>query len=386
MTTAPVEQSLGQVGRYRLQRQLGVGGMAEVFKAQASGPGGFERTLVVKRILPERCEDPEFVRMFVAEAKILGMLHHPNVVQAYDFGDDGGTLFLVLEYVDGPSVGRILRGLRSSNQSMPIAIAAHFGHEVARALEYVHNLKGSDGEPLNVIHRDVTPSNIVVTSSGTTKLLDFGIARYETSDAATDHHSVKGKPAYLAPEILEGKKIDARVDLFALGVVVYEMLTSKPLFGSDHELVTLRKVVSMPIEPPSRLRPEVPATLDAIVMKALERDPDKRYQSAAEMARDLNEFVVASALRADELKSFVGDMVKLLAQPRVSLATILAASADTLPAPNRPRENAEEREHAEPKDAPARRPPLARLRDLFLGRNRQGTQEPQEPKEPKDPK
>ena len=150
--------------------------------------------MVVKRILPANCGDPEFLRMFTAEAKILGMLHHPNVVQVYDFGEADGMLFLVLEFVDGPSLGRLLRVLRSARRPVPMAIAAHFAREVCRALDYVHSLRSSDGEPLNVIHRDVTPSNIVLTSSGSLKLLDFGIAKYETSEARTQNHTSRASP------------------------------------------------------------------------------------------------------------------------------------------------------------------------------------------------
>jgi eukaryotic-like serine/threonine-protein kinase len=326
--TAPV---IAQLGRYRLIKSLGVGGMAEVYKATYSGPGGFERTAVVKRILPANCEDPEFLRMFTAEAKILGMLHHPNVVQAYDVGEIDGTLFLVLEYVDGPSLGRLLRALRGAQRPLPVAIAAHLAREVCRALDYVHELRSSDGEPLNVIHRDVTPSNIVLTSAGSVKLLDFGIAKYESSDVQTEHRTVKGKPAYLAPEVLEGRPFDARVDVYALGVVLYEMLTLAPLFAADNDLAVLRKVLEMPVAPPSRSRPDVPPALDAIVMKALARDPDSRYASAAAMGRDLDEFVVGAHLHIDDVVSVLREVEALLNQPRPSVAALLAASMGSMP-------------------------------------------------------
>jgi serine/threonine protein kinase len=297
-----------QVGRYKLIAPLGVGGMAEVFKAESSGPGGFARTVVIKRILPAHCEDPEFVRMFVAEAKILGMLHHQNVVQAYDFGETDGSLFLVLEYIDGPSILRVMQTLRAMGRLMPTVIAAYFAFEVCRALDYVHNLNGSDGEPLNVIHRDVTPSNILLTSSGGLKLLDFGVARYSASGARSEHGTIKGKASYLAPEALIGNGIDARVDIFSLGVVLHEMLTLTTLFSSDHHLGTLKKVMEMPIPPPSAARPEVSSDLDAIVMKALQRKPALRYASAGEMARDLDQFVSRARLQTDQVVQFVRDV------------------------------------------------------------------------------
>jgi eukaryotic-like serine/threonine-protein kinase len=303
-TTNPLGPDLGRIGRYELIQLLGVGGMAEVFKARATGPSGFERTVVVKRIHPAYSHDPEFVAMFVAEAKLLGLLHHANVVQAYDFGEADGALFMVLEFVDGPSLGRVMTRLVAGRRTMPPAIAASFALEVCRALDYVHALRDPDGTPLEVIHRDVTPSNIVLTATGALKLLDFGVAKYGTSKVRTNHRTVKGKPAYLAPEALEGRSIDARVDLFSLGVVLYELLTLTNLFAGDDDLVIMRKILDMPIEPPSRLRPDVPPALDAIVLKALARDPAARYANAAEMARDLSELVVASRVTAEQIAAF----------------------------------------------------------------------------------
>jgi serine/threonine-protein kinase len=327
----PPLPALGSLGRYRLIKSLGVGGMAEAFKATCSGPGGFERTVVVKRILPANCGDPEFLRMFTAEAKILGLLHHPNVVQVYDFGEADGTLFLVLEFVDGPSLGRLLRVLRNAKRPVPLAIAAHIAREVCRALDYVHGLRGSDGEPLNVIHRDVTPSNVVLTSSGSLKLLDFGIAKYETSEARTQNHYVKGKPAYLAPEVIEGGPFDARVDLFSVGVVLHELLTLAPLFAADSDLAVLHRVLMMPIAAPSLARPDVPPALDAIVMRALERNPARRYANAADMARDLDQFVVASHLHGDEVIAFLRDVQPLLNQPAAASVAMPAASVGSMP-------------------------------------------------------
>ena len=318
---------IGQLGRYRLIKSLGVGGQAEVFKARYSGPGGFERTVVVKRVLPGNSQDPEFLRMFAAEARILGMLHHPNVVQAYDVGESDGALFLVLEYVDGPSLARLMRALRAANRPLPPVFAAHFALEICRALDYVHRLCSSDGEPLNVIHRDVTPSNIVLASTGSLKLLDFGIAKYESSEVETHHRTVKGKPAYVAPEAIEGRRFDARIDIFSAGVVLHELLTLSPLFAAEYELAVLRKVLEMPISPPSATRPDVPPALDAIVMKALQRDPELRYASAAEMARDLGELVVGSRFDIDEVVAFLREIEPLLSPRRPATASDLPSAA-----------------------------------------------------------
>jgi serine/threonine-protein kinase len=293
------------LGRYELLYPLGVGGMAEIFKARALGPAGYARDVVIKRILPAHGDDLDFVRMFEAEANILGRLHHPNVVEVYDFGTDGGLPYLALEYVDGPSLSRVLRTLRAANRMMPAAIAAFIGREVSRALDYVHNLEDASGARLDVIHRDVTPSNIVVAATGGVKLLDFGVATFRSAGQISRSGTVKGKPAYLAPEQLEGKPLDGRVDLFALGIVMHEMLSLQHLFAGDSDLGTVKKLMEMEIPSPSARRDDLPPALEAIVMRALERDRRRRYASAAEMSKALDDFVVASRLHVEEVVAFV---------------------------------------------------------------------------------
>src|SRR5436190_6034877 len=296
------------LGRYELLQPLGVGGMAQVFKARAVGPGGFRREVVVKRILPEYGRDSEFIRMFVDEAKLLGMLHHPNVVQVYDFGEDNGVLFLVLEYVEGPSLSRVLRTLRGANKRMPAAIVAFVAREICRALTCVHELRDEQGRPLGAIHRDVTPSNVVLTPAGEVKLLDFGVATFKDALQGTKSGTVKGKPAYLAPEQLEGKAIDGRVDLFALGIVMHEMLTLQHLFAGDSDLGTVKQIMEMEIPRPSASRNDVPEALERIVMRALARDRSQRFATAAEMAAALDDFVVASKLHVSDVVRFVSDI------------------------------------------------------------------------------
>jgi serine/threonine-protein kinase len=237
---------------------------------------------------------------------------------------------------------------------MPIVIAAHFAHEICRALDYVHQLQGSDGLPMGVVHRDVTPSNIVLTSAGALKLLDFGVARYGATAAFSEHGAIRGKAAYLAPEALRGDRIDGRVDIFALGVVLHEMLTLKDLFASESNLGTLHKVLELEIPRPSRARADVPPELDAIVMKALERDPERRYRSAAEMARDLNEFVISAQLRTDQIVQFVREVQIELARQRRALPALIAEARASSPWDAR-----------DTVPAAARRPRLSRLRHFF---------------------
>jgi serine/threonine-protein kinase len=295
----------GRCGRYQVLQRLGVGGMAEVFKARMTGPAGFSRDVVLKRLRSATNADQEFVNMFADEARILGALNHPNVVQAFDFSTDGVEPFLVLEYVEGPSLWRVMR----KGRPVAPAIVAYVGREICRALDHVHGATDPDGTPLRLVHRDVTPSNVIVTPAGAVKLIDFGIARSAKAMQATRAGVVKGKTAYLAPEQLRGvAEIDGRVDLFALGTVLYELLTAERLFTGDSDLATLHRVLHLKIPAPSRRNPAVPRALDRIVMRALERDPAKRYATAAAMARDLDDVVLASELHVDDVARFVRDL------------------------------------------------------------------------------
>jgi serine/threonine protein kinase len=278
------DDGASRIGRYEIVERIGAGGMAEAFRAVARGPGGYERQLIIKCILPELAADPQFISLFIAEAKILGMINHPNVVQVYDFGEQDGRHFLALEFLDGPSLEQVLEMLLRSRQWMTVPLAAYIAREICLGLGAAHRLCGPNGEPMHVVHRDATPSNVLTTSAGAIKLVDFGIARTGLPRAVTQTGSVKGKPAYLAPEQLRGGNIDHRADLFTTGVVLHEMLTLESPFDDDNPLATLYQVVEKRVPPPSRKRGEIPQELDDIVLKALEKSPARRFQSAAEMA------------------------------------------------------------------------------------------------------
>ncbi len=281
--------------KYRLTEKIGSGGMAEVFRAVGEGPEGFERPFVIKRIHPRLSEAPEFVRMFVDEAKISARLVHPNIVQVFDFAPEDGGYYIVMEPVEGFDMGWLLRRrLENRREVPPPAFVAEIGRQACRGLDFAHTLAGPDGKPLGIVHRDVTPPNIMVTWNGTVKVVDFGIARAVEAlrRSVTDAGMVKGKMSYVAPELLDGKTADARSDVFSLGVVLHELLSGRQLFVGENDLDTLRLVRDMDIPLPSARNPGVKRALDTVVMRALERDPEKRYQSAGAMGDDLETVVL----------------------------------------------------------------------------------------------
>jgi serine/threonine protein kinase len=276
-------------GRYRLRERLGVGGMAVVYRASIEGPEGFSRFVVVKRMLPTLSRDPNFARMMVSEARLSALLHHPAIVQVQDFGEVSGEYFIAMELVDGYDLLTVLNHCARKNQFLPIGVAVHVCHEIASALAYAHALTDDAGKPLQIVHRDVSPSNIMVAKLGQVKLLDFGIAKAASSvrDEQTRTGTLKGKISYMSPEQAEGDNVDHRADLFALGIVLWESLTRQRLFRGEDDLRTLRLVREAKIDPPSSLRPEVDAELDAVVLKMLARRFEDRFASADEVAAAL---------------------------------------------------------------------------------------------------
>jgi hypothetical protein len=246
--------------------------MAEVFRAVMPGVEGFKRTFVVKRILAPHSQSQKFVDMFIREARIGAMLNHPNIVQVYDFGNVDGTYFLATEYLRGRDVLLMIRRLRAKQQPFPIPIAAYIAQQIAGGLGYAHALTGPDGQSLNIVHRDVSPSNIMCLRQGGVKLLDFGVARATSEDLPehTEQGTFKRKLAYMAPERVRNEPLDGRSDVYSLGVVLWEMLTCKHLFRGANMVETFTKILEMPVAAPSSVRPDVPASLDAIVLRAME--------------------------------------------------------------------------------------------------------------------
>ena len=283
-----------QFGKYTLYERIGRGGMADVFKGRIQGPGGFERVFVVKRILPHLSDDPAFIKMFVDEAKLSARLNHPNIVQIFELGAVEGEYFISMEYIPGHDLAETTRAIWKKAGPPRVDMVAYVGREICRALSYAHSLTDEKGEPVGMIHRDVSPSNVMLSFEGAVKLLDFGIAKAlgDTQDQ-TSSGTLKGKYAYMAPEQTEGDNVDHRIDIFAAGIVMHEVLTGRRLFKGANDLQTIERVRRCEVRPPSQFNQAVPPELDAILLKALSRNRDDRYQDAAEMAEALDQIVHA---------------------------------------------------------------------------------------------
>jgi len=275
------------IGRYEVVGRLATGGMAEILLGRLRGPSGFERAVVIKRILPHLAEQPAFLDMFLDEARLAARIQHRNVVQVHELGQDGRNLFLTMEYLEGENAAGVIRRSLVSEQEIGVALCAYVMAEAAAGLHAAHELTDADGRPLALVHRDVSPQNIFITYGGQVKVLDFGIAKAADRTAHTEVGQLKGKFEYMAPEQCRGKGIDRRCDVFALGIVLYELLTRKRLFKRETKLAVLEAVCrEMPV-PPSQLVPGCPESLDRVVMKALSKRADDRYATAAEVRRDL---------------------------------------------------------------------------------------------------
>jgi serine/threonine protein kinase len=277
--------------------------MADVFKARIQGPAGFERTFVVKRILPHLSDDPSFTKMFIDEAKIAAKLAHPNIVQVFELGSVDDEYFMSMEYVRGHDLAETMRTLWARVGPPRPELVAYVGREMCRALAYAHDFTSEDGQSLGMIHRDVSPSNVMLSYDGAVKILDFGIAKALGGDTVEETKSgtLKGKFAYMAPEQTVSNEIDRRIDIFATGIVLHEILTGRRLFKGENDMQTIERVRTCQVAAPSLFNPLCPPQLDQIVLQALARNRDERYQSASEMADALDDVVYASRFQATHL-------------------------------------------------------------------------------------
>lgn len=272
-----------QFGNYTLLERVSHGGMAEVFRAKCFGEAGFEREVALKVLLPSMESDQEFVNMLIDEAKIAGQLNHANIAQIFDLGVTDQRYYIVQEYVKGQALRAILKYKLENKTHLDISKACYIALKVCEGLHYAHNKEDPSGKPLKLVHRDISPHNILISDEGEVKIIDFGIAKAEGRATKTMAGLVKGKFAYMSPEQVRGLPVDHRSDVFATGILLHEMLSTKPLFRRASEFETLKRARSAMADPPSQFNPRVPPALDRIVLKALARHVDDRYQSAQDL-------------------------------------------------------------------------------------------------------
>jgi eukaryotic-like serine/threonine-protein kinase len=278
-------------GKYYLLERINIGGMAEVFRAKAFGVEGFERLVAVKRILPNIAEDKEFIRMFIEEAKLSVQLNHANIAQIFDLGVVEGSYYIALEHVHGRDLRVLFDRCRQIGEAMPVAQACFIAMKVCEGLDYAHNKRDQAGRELSLVHRDVSPQNILVSFEGEVKLIDFGIAKAAGTDPNAQGGVLKGKFGYMSPEQVRGQDIDRRSDVFSCGIVLYELLTGERLFVGESDFSTLEKVRNVEILPPSTYNRKIPEELERIVLKALSKDAEDRYQNAIDLHDELQAFV-----------------------------------------------------------------------------------------------
>lgn len=285
-------QPYEKFGKYVLLEKIAVGGMAEVYLAKSAVANGLNKFVALKRILPQYSSNEEFVDMFKEEAKVAINLNHGNIVSIYDFGVEKKQFYLVMEFMEGRNLRQIINELKKNNKSFSIEQAIFMIKEVAAGLDHAHRcVDANSGRPLNITHRDMSPQNIMISFEGEVKVIDFGIAKAETEKEETKAGTLKGKFSYMSPEQAEGLPIDPRTDVFALGIVLWELLANDRLFTGSNEAAILRKVRECQIPQIRKVNPLVPPELERIVMKSLAKDKNVRYQTAANLHRDLNRFL-----------------------------------------------------------------------------------------------
>ena len=278
-------------GKYYLVDKIATGGMAEIFKAKSFSHAGFEKLLVIKRILQHHSENEDFVKMFIDEAKISVQLQHPNIVHIYDFGKLHSNCYIAMECVNGKDVKQILRKLAVRRKYLPEEYAVYIAHETLAGLDYAHNKANLHGDPLKIVHRDMSPSNVLVSYEGDVKVADFGIAKAEHRAYDTKDGILKGKFEYMSPEQTRGKAVTGLTDVFSTGIILWEMLTGRRMFKTDSDLATLEKIKAGGYPPPSVLNPHISARLDALVMKALSVDTAERYPNALSFQNALSSYL-----------------------------------------------------------------------------------------------
>lgn len=282
-----------QIGKYQMIQKLATGGMAEVFLAKSAGPMGFEKSLVVKRILPHLATEPSFVDMFLSEARLAAQLNHPNIVQIFDFGEADDTYFIAMEYIDGVNLREVIRRAGAVGLALPLAFCARVISAACEGLAFAHDcIDPATNLPMNIIHRDISPDNILLSRQGSVKIVDFGIAKAAGMSPHTQTGVLKGKLAYMPPEQLRNEPLDRRADVYALGIVLYELLTGFKPFRASSEAALLQAILSEPEVPVEQRRSDVPEPLQRILSRAISKDREKRYPDCPSFQADLEAFIV----------------------------------------------------------------------------------------------
>jgi serine/threonine-protein kinase len=290
------------LGPYELLQRIATGGMAEVYLARRAGPHGFQKVVAVKRILPQLAQDADFVAMFVDEARVCARLAHPNIVQVFDFGEHDGELYMAMEYVDGTTAARLVRAAATRGEEVPLDAALYIALGVLRGLDYAHNARDDEGKPLDLVHRDVSPGNVLIDRSGAVKLTDFGIARAAEIERRTDAGQLKGKLGYMSPEQVVGRELDARSDLFTVGIALAELVMLRPLFSGPNEIEVLMRIRDGDLGVLDRAGSRVPDDVRTVLLRALARDRALRYPSASAFAEAIEEILRRRRLQVGPAK------------------------------------------------------------------------------------
>src|SRR5262245_7850566 len=277
--------------RYRVVEKLESGGMAEVFRAESEGLQGFRKQVAIKRVLPHLSEKKRFIAMFLDEARVTAQLTHSNCVQVFDIGVGDQAYFIVMEFVDGANLKAIAESLKKQGKDFPVPAAAFIAQEICKGLSYAHELTDHGGNALGVVHRDMSPPNVLVTKYGEVKIVDFGLAKASSQLEKSEPGIIKGKFSYLSPEAAMGQDVDARTDIFAVGIILWELLAGQRLFLGDTDFQTVKKVQLVNVPPISQVNRKVPPELERIVNKSLAKDGLSRYGTARELGQDLNRFL-----------------------------------------------------------------------------------------------
>ncbi len=322
------KEELRRLGRYLVHREIGAGGMASVHLGKLAGPAGFSRTVAIKRLHPDLARDPKFVAMFLDEARIAARIRHPNVVATIDVVSQKGELFLVMDYVDGAPLSSLVSAAAKRGERVPIGVAVSLVAGALAGLHAAHECVGESRKPLHVIHRDVSPQNILAGVDGAARVADFGIAKAVGRLQSTTGATMKGKLSYVAPEVVRGEPLDRRVDVFGAAIVLWEILAGQRLF-TGNEATILCAIIERDVEPPSAHRGEVPPALDAVVRGGLARDREERFATAEQMANAL----AASHAPASpkEVGAWVSRLAQIELERRAKLIDELEASVDPPP-------------------------------------------------------